>query len=139
MGTKSFHIGDVLSVITGRLVSERHMQGIYDILNWLHQDNLFTHQLPRACRDAEPWLRESLPQFYGPDIDAAISDMERRVAEVPKEPEPVAVVISAWLAELAIKYGERFEVAPIPNSSELHRNPLEDLHEMAPNKPIIAI
>lgn len=53
---KSFHLGDVLSITHDRLVSPRHMEGVYDICNWLTQDNLFTHQLPRVhdeCRAAQ--------------------------------------------------------------------------------------
>jgi hypothetical protein len=32
MPTKQFHISDVLSITTGRLVSTRHMTGVYDLL-----------------------------------------------------------------------------------------------------------
>lgn len=37
---KAFHIGDVLTVTTGRLVSPRHMYGVYEILNFLTGDRL---------------------------------------------------------------------------------------------------
>ena len=49
--SRDFHIGDILSVTTGRLVSPRRMDGVYDILNFMTGDNLFTHQLPRAARE----------------------------------------------------------------------------------------
>jgi len=48
MATKDFHISDILSITDGRLVSTRHMDGIYEILNFMTGDNLFTHQLPRS-------------------------------------------------------------------------------------------
>lgn len=50
METKSFHIGDVLSAMTGTLVSPRHIGGVYDVLNWMTGESLMTHQLPRASR-----------------------------------------------------------------------------------------
>jgi len=51
---KEFHIGDVLSITHGRLVSPRHMDGIYDILNFMTGD-----QIPRATEECrEPLLRQ---------------------------------------------------------------------------------
>lgn len=47
---KRFHLGDVLSITTGHLLSPRHMEGVYEILNHMTGDQLFTHQLPRASR-----------------------------------------------------------------------------------------
>lgn len=52
--SRDFDLGDILSVTTGILVSPRRMDGIYDILNYMTDDSLFTHQLPRAmaeCRE----------------------------------------------------------------------------------------
>lgn len=47
MNTRNFHLGDILSVTTGCLLSPRRMEGVYDILNFMTADNLFTHQLGR--------------------------------------------------------------------------------------------
>jgi hypothetical protein len=60
---KKFHIGDVLSIIPGRLISPDHVGGVYNILNWMTGDNLMTHQLPRASRECEPYLREQHPDL----------------------------------------------------------------------------
>jgi hypothetical protein len=80
---KSFHISDVLSATTGRLVSSRHMEGVYDILNFVTGDNLYTHQLPRAMRECEPWLRTQFPTLFPDDpITAkAIEGMETLMAD----------------------------------------------------------
>lgn len=32
---RQFHISDILTITSGRLVSSRHMDGIYDILNYM--------------------------------------------------------------------------------------------------------
>jgi hypothetical protein len=61
---KLYHISDVLTVTTGRLVSNRHIDSVYDILNFLTGDELFTHQLPRASRECEPWLKAQYPQLF---------------------------------------------------------------------------
>lgn len=55
MTTKTFHIGDILSVTTSRLVSPSHIDGVYSILNWMTCDNLYTHQLPRAADECAPF------------------------------------------------------------------------------------
>jgi hypothetical protein len=45
---RTFDLGDVLSITTGRLVSQRGMDGIYDVLNFMTGDDLMTHQLPKS-------------------------------------------------------------------------------------------
>lgn len=49
--TKVFHLGQLLSITTSKLVSpvgSSPIQGVYEILDFLTKDSLFTHQLPRA-------------------------------------------------------------------------------------------
>ncbi|WP_315069326.1 hypothetical protein [uncultured Clostridium sp.] len=60
---KKYHLSDILSVTTGKLVSTRHMGGIYDILNYMTGANLKTEQLPRASEECKPCLLEQLPQL----------------------------------------------------------------------------
>jgi hypothetical protein len=63
-----FHLGDLLSISDGRLLSPEHIGGVYKILNHMTGDNLMTHQLPLAC-DAmlpelltqHPWLKDVDP------------------------------------------------------------------------------
>jgi endonuclease YncB( thermonuclease family) len=61
--TKRFHIGDIISVTTDRLVSPTLMEGLYGILNWVTDDNMFTHQLIRTQDEAAPFLREQFPDL----------------------------------------------------------------------------
>ena len=98
MKTKKFHLGDILSVTMGRLVSPRHMDGIYDILNFMTGDNLFTHQLPTASRVCKPDLLRQHPQLK--NVDA--SGVNKKNAE-------------HWLAEQVGKYGKYLVVKPLPN------------------------
>jgi hypothetical protein len=121
MNTKRFHLGDVLSITTGKLVSPRHIEGVYDILNWMTGDNLFTHQLPRACRECQPHLLAQLPQLA--DVDASEVNAENH---------------AAWLAEQVCKYGESFAVQPIPSGAHEHKDPITEAAEMmgGPDKVI---
>lgn len=58
---KPFNIGDILSITTGRLVSPRGITGVYEILNHMTGDDLFTHVLPRASRICAPALLSNHP------------------------------------------------------------------------------
>lgn len=82
---KRFHISDILSGITGRLVSRGGIDGIYRILNHMTGDDLYTHQLPRAFRACAPALKEQFPD---------LADAESRW-EGASTPEACA----AWVAQ----------------------------------------
>jgi hypothetical protein len=126
--TKIFHLGDVLSVITGRLVSPRGMEGIYDILNFLSSEELFTRQLPRAARECKPFLLDQYPQFGTPEIDEAINILDRRLEGVKDENRKQVVL--EWLKEQVEKYGEMFEVKQPPHKlNEEAKDPIEELIE----------
>jgi hypothetical protein len=58
---KTFHIGDVLSVTTGKLISLNHMLGVHELLEYMMGHGVFTHQLPRAGDACEPCLLQQFP------------------------------------------------------------------------------
>lgn len=65
MGTKTFQLGDVLSITDGRLLSPRLMDGVYDILNHLTGCGLMTHELPKAVKLYQPLLLAKFPALEG--------------------------------------------------------------------------
>lgn len=128
--TRDFHLGDILSVTTGRLVSPRHMEGVYDILNFMTGDNLFTHQLPRAARECEAPL---LAQH--PDLAAV---------EVPEEfgdgtPDSVRQAVDAWLAGQVAKYGETLPVAPLHEDDHTRIEPFTEIAMINPQAEVIVV
>lgn len=130
---KIFCLGDVLSLTTPYLLSPNGITGVYEILNFLHQDSLFTHQLPRAREDALPWLRECVAKLFAPEIEAAIkTDLLPKLEDV--HGSKADKIVSDYLARLIGKYGNEFELSPIPQSAELHRDPIEEAEEMAPGR-----
>lgn len=118
--TKTFHVGDILSITTDKLVSPEHIGGVYKILNHLTADNLFTHQLPRAGRECEPYLRACFPDLAA--IEAPDFEGEEHVFR--------------WLAEIVEKHGETREVEPMRDGIHEYRNPLAEAEEMMPGKVI---
>jgi hypothetical protein len=121
---RRFHLGDVLSITTGRLVSPSHIDGVYAILNYMTRDNLFTHQLPRASKECAPWLLRQHPKLAE--------------VKVPDEFSGKAHV-DEWLAEQVKGYGETLEIQPIPQDDHDRKNPLTELEEMVGKDRVIPI
>jgi hypothetical protein len=57
--SRAFHLGDLLSVTTGILVSLDHIGGVYRVVDFVTGQQHMTHQLPRACGVVNPWLLHS--------------------------------------------------------------------------------
>jgi hypothetical protein len=91
--TKSFHLGDILSIVTGRLISPSGMKGIYNILSYMKGVNLYTHQLPAARDECKPRILEQYPQLA--NVDASMVN--------PKNHEK-------WLSEQVEKFGEKLPI-----------------------------
>lgn len=107
---KRFHLGDILSLTTRRLVSMRHMEGVYDILNYMTRDNLFTHQLPRAYKECKPWLLRQHPWLK--QIDASNVTPENH---------------KDWLAKQCGAFGEHHNVERIPQDDHDRIDPYDEL------------
>ncbi len=116
MKTKEFHLGDVLSITTERLVSPRHMDGVYDILNFMSSNNLFTHALPRASDECKPYLVAQFPQLVTPEMDSAIAELGKSLKAKSGKAEAEKIVAD-WLARQVAKYGEMFSVKPLASKS----------------------
>lgn len=115
---KVFHISDVLSISTGRLVSTRHMAGIYEILGWMTGESLMTHQLPRAMRECAPVLFGQYPAL--------------REVRLPDDPDCLGNIDKrhAWLTEQAKHLGSHMAIAPLPKRDPQYDTPVADAIEM---------
>lgn len=105
---RKFHLSDILTITTGRLLSNRMMDGVYDILNYMTSDNLFTHQLPRAAGECREPLLAQHPQLR--NLEFPDSDLH------------------VWLDEQVQKFGECLPVAPI--NDHVHLDPLIEAESM---------
>lgn len=134
MQSKQFHISDVLSITTGRLVSTRHMDGVYDILNFMTGDNLFTHQLPRASDECKPYLLAQFPQLDTPEMQFALGELIEMLNTQSGKNEPDKLILG-WLSKLTSgKYGvkceETLEVRAIPTNAHEVKDPIAEAAEM---------
>jgi len=134
--TKEFTLGDVLSITTGRLVSERHMDGVYDILNWMTGDNLFTHVLPRAAEACEPVLKAQFPQL-NPDENPELMKAVVELVQSLDAPGDGNRRIADWLWKLKQEYGDSFQVVPLRDWES--KNPLGELVDMVGAESVVVL
>ena len=123
-----FHLRDVLCVTTGRMLSSDGMGGVYKILNFLTQDNLFTHQLPRANNEAAPWLLYRYPSLAS--VDVSFLD------NLPEDVNERRIAIDAWIKALIAIHGEWFDLEPIPTEDHQRIDPYLELRTMVGSKPM---
>ena len=123
MTTKTFHLGELLSVTTGVLMSPKGIGGVYDILNWMSSDDLFTHQLPRVCDECKPYLLKQFPRLAGADLSGITPEN-----------------FTDRLAGLVSLYGEFFEVEKLPKDAHEFIDPQSELAEkIHPDKMACAV
>ena len=116
---KTFGLGAILSITTGKLLCD--IGGVYQILNYMTQDKLYTHQLPRATKECAPWLLRQHPQLA--NLDASGVDRDSWVG---------------WLSGQTAKFGESLSVEPIPKDDHDEIEPLQELIDMVgPDKVIV--
>ena len=128
MATKQFHLGDILSITTGRLVSPRHIDGVYDILGFMTGESLFTHALPRASDVCKPYLLRRYPQFSGEAMKEALARLSEAVKGTNRDDSMTAV--NSWLKELVAVHGEMHDVETLPNDAYEAKHPVQELTDM---------
>jgi hypothetical protein len=122
--TKTFPIAAVMSTVTGILVSEDGIGCVYEVLNWMTGESVYTHQIPRISRETVPVILALYP-----DMQAAIDEAEQVNGENWRE----------WLARWTERYGAEISV-PVMNIAEHERiDPMSELAEMVPPDSIITI
>jgi hypothetical protein len=144
---KQFHIGDILSVTTGRLVSSRHIDGLYEILNFLTGDELYTHQLPRAMRECEPWLKTQFPYLMAdwPAMQKQLKGLDDLIALDGDDKAARERTIRHWVE--ATRHEVKFpdivpEMLPVYEmgaSMHTHIDPIQEAEAMVGKDKVIPV
>ena len=126
----------MLSITTSRLCCD--MGGVYEILNHITGDNLFTHVLPRACRFAAPLLLKDHPELAVANTCLASLDRWIEADKTERKTE----CIKMWLVELKMMFPEMdkaFEVKSYADSW-LALDPLAELESMRkPGQEVVVV
>lgn len=123
-GCRDFALGDILTITTGRLVNTRGMDAVYDLLNFMTGDSLFTHQLPRAQEACGPALlvqHPDLTEVVEPTWLAGEEECDR------------------WVAEQVSRLGETRPVAPLAPGAWLHIDPITEMEMIRPDAQVIPV
>jgi hypothetical protein len=119
--TREFTTAAVLSCTTDILLGP-DIGCVYEVLNFVLQDDLMTHQLPNAATVARPhlirlhpWLAEAVPPQG--DLDA----------------------LMLWLGGVEREHGTMLELAPVDLPAWVRRNGLADLADMLQGRDVPVI
>lgn len=117
--TRTFPLGDVLTITTGRLVAAGGMDAVYEILNFLTGDSLHTTQLPRAKRWAAPLILDANPKLRAVSLPRLDEMLARGNSARPMD------ACTEWVRESATVVGDSVTLAPLPGWK--HINALTEL------------
>jgi thiamine pyrophosphate-dependent acetolactate synthase large subunit-like protein len=122
MTTKVFPTGDVLSIATGVLVTPNGIGAVYEVLDWMTGERVYTHQSPRISREAGPVLLAAHPE-----LAEAYAEAEQVTPENWQQ----------WLATWVARYGETIEVPKFTADQHERIDPISELAEVVPPDRII--
>jgi hypothetical protein len=122
MQTKEFATRDVLSTVTGRLMGD--IGGVYEVLNWMTGESVFTHQIPRISREACPVVVAAHPA-----LQQAIDEAEQVTQENYKE----------WRQAWEDRYGPTIAVLKFTADSHESIDPMSELAEKVHPDKIIPV
>lgn len=136
MSNQRFHLGDILTITTERLLAPSGMEGVYKILSYMTRDSIFTHQIPRVSAQCRPFLCAQFPQLSGPAMDSSISAL---VAGLEDKPSNAKQICEEWLAAEAAFYGEWHEVERSPADDYTPIDPMTEAVQMFGADNVIAL
>lgn len=132
---KTFTLEQMLSITTGRLCCG--MDDVYQILNHITGDNLFTHALPRAAKFAAPLLLADHPELTPANACLGKLDGWVKVDRTERKTECVKM----WITELRMMFpeiGKTFEVRSYADAW-LSIDPIAELESMVGKGKIAVI
>jgi hypothetical protein len=120
--TKEFPTLHVLSTVTGMLMAD--IGGVYEVLNWMTGESIFTHQLPRVCREAKAVMQKTRP-----DLAEAFAEADQ------VNPDNVREWAALWLD----RYGPMIAVPKMTADQHERIDPLSELAEKVHPRKIMVV
>ena len=140
--TRTFSLRTVLTVTTGRLLTEPKGENdngigdLYELLGWMTMDSPFTHQLGRFADECKPILYRLFPELaLG---EACLPKLDEWLGKSPTCPQEG---IKMWITQLRMMFPEiKLEYA-IPQFPIEHatKDPVAELMEIAPNAQVVTV
>ncbi len=134
MATKTFPLRVVLTVTTGRLLTESKgpsdngIDDLYALLGHMTNDQPFKHQPGRFAKECKPWLFRWFPELG--NANACLGKLDEWIK---REPTCLDEGVKMWLTELRMLFPdikEQYEIDQIPRDDHDHKNPMDELIAM---------
>lgn len=93
---REFHIGDILSVTSGYLVSPTNFGAVHELIEYLLSEAVFTHAIPMVADRCRDGVLVQHPQLATADCSGVTPDNHRE-----------------RLAALVEQFGERLPISPL--------------------------
>ena len=105
MESKMFHIGDILSVTTGRVLSERNINGVCDLLNFMTGQNLCTYEILQVSPICRIYLSEQFPHFAKKEMVGPLAELDHEMRSKTDNDDAMRI-LKGWLARQVAKHGK---------------------------------
>jgi hypothetical protein len=132
--TKKFSLRTILTVTTGRLLTEGKSEDdngigdLYEILGWMTNDSPYTHQLGRFADECKPYLYKWFPELaFG---EARLDYLDQWISKAPTCPQ---TGIKMWICELTMMFPaikNEYDIPRINMESHVFKNPVDELIKM---------
>jgi hypothetical protein len=107
------HIGDILSITSGRLVSREGFSSVHCALTYMAGEDVYVHQVVRVMDEARPVLLERYPLL----------------ADVVPPDDIDETTVGDWLNAQSRLYGEFLELPRISRGQHKNINPVSEALE----------
>lgn len=115
---KEFDLGSILNITTKRLFTS--MEDVYEVLNYLTGDSIYTHQLPRVMPIAKTYVLSLYPELTGVGDTVEINSFDDA---------------KAFINEQKKVFGNKLPLSPMGKTDEYsYVDPIEEAIDMTSGK-----
>ena len=115
---KEFDLGAILNITTKRLFTS--MEDVYEVLNYLTGDSIYTHQLPRVMPLAKAYVLSLYPELTGVGDTVEINSFDDA---------------KAFIKEQKKVFGNKLPLSPMEkNDGYSYVDPIEEAIDMTSEK-----
>ncbi len=115
---RDFDLGAILNITTSRLFT--NMDDVYEVLDYLTGDSIYTHQIPRVMDAAQPYVLSLHPELKGVGDNVEINSFEDAKAFVDEQKKI---------------FGEKLSLKPMSKTDGYsYVDPMEEVDEIHSKK-----
>ena len=117
MEKRTFDFATMISIISGRMFTS--MEKLYDALNFLTQETIYTHQIPKILPPSAKHILKTYPELEDIGKDVIINSEEEA---------------ERFIKSLSQIFGNEFTLEPMSDEEYSHTDPFEDLKDLIREK-----